>query len=259
MVPLFRPRFALAMDKSLKERRMRFTQARKAETGYARQLNKVARAVNDLVKGLWDPVDESSPDAIGDALNDYADLINSWATSVARRMVTEVNARDAKAWRQASSEMGRLLRIELDTAPTGRVMRERLADQVGLITSLPREAAERVHILALENRLQGRRAAEIADEILETGNVTRSRAMTIARTETTRTASELTRARAEHVGSTEFRWRTMRDADVRPSHRRLDSKVYEWAHPPLTDPPDHHALPGGIWNCRCWAEPILPD
>lgn len=250
------PQFAL--DRAESSAKSVFIRARKAETQYARQLRKVARHIGDLVMGLFDADNPASVSVIDGALRRYSGAIGPWAQSVGGRMVAEVAARDRKAWAQVSREMGTALHREIDNAPTGAVLKQRLAEQVRLITSLPSEAADRVHQITLEGVTTGTRAGEIAAEIMRTGEVTKSRAELIARTEVSRTATELTRARAEHVGSTQFIWRTAGDSDVRPSHRALNGKAFSWSDPPECDP-GYHALPGAIWNCRCYAEPIIPD
>jgi SPP1 gp7 family putative phage head morphogenesis protein len=248
----------LALDLKRGAGQSAFIRARKAEIQYARQLRKLAKHIGDLITGMWTPGDIGSADEINDALGRYANAIEPWARSVANRMLTEVAARDRKAWMETAREMGRLLGREIDSAPTGHLMRQRMADQVSLIKSLPIEAAERVHKLTLQGIVEGKRAAEIAKEIAQSGHVSASRAMLIARTEVGRTATELTKARAEHVGSTQFQWVTAGDSDVRPSHKRLNGKVFAWNDPPECDP-GHRALPGAIWNCRCVPFPIIPE
>lgn len=191
------------------------------------------------------------------ALEQYAHILTPWAQAVGQRMVTEVAARDERSWFQISERMGKALRQEIATAPTGEVMRERMAEQVKLITSLPTEAAERVHKLALEGIAQGWRADRIADEIMTTGEVTRARANMIGRTEVSRTATLLTQARAEHVGSEGYNWRTAQDSDVRASHKAMAGKFVKWTEPPTLDGLTGHA--GALPNCRCFCEPVIPD
>lgn len=234
-----------------------FIKARKAEVAFARQLRKVAKHVGDLVNG-FDPDDPIGMAHVQDALRRYADILKPWATAVSGRMIAEVAARDRIAWAKASAHMGRALRTEIETAPTGQAMRAMLDLQVRLITSLPLEAAERVHDLTLQGIAEGARSKELAAKIFETGNVTKARANTIARTETARTAATLTQVRAQHVGSTDFIWRTAEDSDVRPSHRALNGKTFRWDQPPECDP-GINALPGCVFNCRCYAEPVIPE
>ena len=173
-------------------------------------------------------------------------------------MVAEVAQRDERSWHRVADQMGNALRKEIAEAPIGDLMRARQAEQVKLITSLPLEAAERVQHMTREGIIKGWRADQIAAEIMKTGEVTKSRADLIARTEVGRTSTLLTQARAEHIGSTDFIWRTAGDSDVRASHKALNGKTFRWDSPPECDP-GHHALPGAIWNCRCYAEPVIPD
>lgn len=248
----------LAYDRKKRAKSSPFTKARKVEGQYARQLRQVARAIAQLTKGVYVPEDPASASLLAQLLDRYAETLKPWATAVGVRMVAEVEARERAQWNEVSRAIGKGLRREIEEAPVGGVVRQRMADQVDLITSIPRDAAQRVHKLTTEGLYQGRRASEIAKEIQATGEVSESRAMLIARTEVSRTAVELTRARALHVGSTEFIWRTAGDSDVRPSHRALNGKRFRWDDPPECDP-GYHALPGGIFNCRCFCEPVIDD
>jgi SPP1 gp7 family putative phage head morphogenesis protein len=241
-----------------KEARERFLAGRKAETQYARQLRQVAKHVGDIVRGMAPDGVVADVSKLMATLNHYADLLTPWAEAVASRMVADVSKRDALAWAQHGRLIGRALKKEIDTAPTGAAMRQALAEQVHYITSLPRDAAERVHKLTIEGLQNSTRASEIAAEILKSGDVSKSRAMLIARTEVARTASSLTMARAKYVGSEAYVWRTSKDGDVRKSHREMEGKIVRWDDvPTLSDGTKTHA--GMIYNCRCFVEPILPD
>jgi SPP1 gp7 family putative phage head morphogenesis protein len=105
---------------------------------------------------------------------------------------------------------------------------------------------------------QGARAAEMAKMILRTGHVTKSRAQLIAVTETARASSVLLQARATHVGSTHYYWRTSEDIDVRPIHKKLNGQVFPWSDPPVSGSNGERSHPGQIYRCRCWPEPIIP-
>lgn len=248
------------LDKKPPTKREAFARAKSIEEAYARRLRKVASHVGDIVSG-FDPSRWESADAVGAMLRQYADtVLRPWARSVAARMIAEVDARDKRAWASASRKIGEGLRKEIDTTPVGEVIRARLAEQVDLITSIPRDAAERVHKLTLEGIANGSRASEIAKEIMRTGDVSRSRATLIARTEVGRTSTELTRARALSVGSTHYVWKTAGDSDVRADHKELAGKVFAWDDPPIADKrTGARAHPGSIFNCRCWASPIIDD
>lgn len=238
--------------------RERFQLAEKLEAEYMRALRNLTRQVDSIIKAMapGGVVDDSIK--IQRVLNDYAKVIEPWAVSVATKMVSRIAKKDEAAWAQLGKEMGRELRKELNDAPTGAYLKQFLNEQVHLITSLPRDAGLRVHELTLAGLQDSRRVPEIQKEILRTGQVTTNRAKLIARTEIARTAAGLTMARAQHVGSTHYIWRTSGDVDVRTSHAEMDGAVIPWAAPPLlSDGTRTHA--GMIYNCRCYPEPILTD
>lgn len=234
-----------------------FQRARRAEVQYAVQLRKVARTIGDIIDGFpaGDPL--MLPD-IKDVLGRYSLMIRPWAKNVSIRMLADVGERDKKMWAEMGKSMGRALRDEIENAPTGEALRQMLTENVHLITTMPLNAAERVHRLTLEGIINGTRARSISQEIMRSGEVAKSDANRIARTEVARTASVLTQVRSEHVGSVAYVWRTSKDGDVRKSHKEMEGKIVHWDEPPtLSDGTVTHA--GQIYNCRCYPEPIVPD
>lgn len=200
----------------------------------------------------------SDPSLVTEALRRYSEVIAPWAQSVGTYMLADAERRNRKMWFQVGEEIGRELKREIGQGYIGGVMRELLDDQVHLIKSLPLDAAKRVHELTLEGVSEGTRAAEIAQQILRTGQVTEARARLIARTEVARTQSVLTQARAEYVGSEGYIWRTAGDFDVRDSHAEMEGKYVRWDTPAkLSDGTVCHA--GQIYNCRCYPEPVIPE
>lgn len=238
------------------KRKSAFELSRGIERRYAMQLRGIATKIGKLVTSYSDPLNSAAQrQQIDRALAAYADQITPWARALAARVVVEVDFANRRAYAAHSAEMSRGLRRELDRAPTGRMMRLMMAEQVELIRSLPIEAAQRVHDIAMKNIVTGKRADSLAAEIMRTGDVTKSRANLIARTETSRTANNLTMARAMFVGSVEYTWETARDSDVRPSHRQMQGQVVQWADPPELDGMRGHA--GCLPNCRCYSSPLI--
>lgn len=234
-----------------------YTRARRAEAQYAVQLRKIARTIGDIISG-FPPGDPDSLPLLTEMLNKYSHLIRPWAQKTSIRMLADVGHRNDAVWFEMSKSMGRALREEIRSAPTGQAMRDLLQENVHLITTMPLNAAERVHKLTLEGIVNGTRASSIAQEIMYSGHVAKTDANRIARTEVARTASILTQVRSEHIGSTAYIWRTSKDEAVRKSHKEMEGQVVDWDHPPtLSDGTVTHA--GQIYNCRCYPEPIVPD
>ena len=234
--------------------RERFATAARVEAEYVRALRGLTRQIDQMVRSMA----QRDHQKLQQMLREYARTIQPWAESIAEKMTARVAKRDAMNWIAAGKSIGRRLREELETAPTGRLLEQLQREQVVLITSLPIEAAERVHHVAQQHLLSGIRSEALVRDILETGSVVESRARLIARTETARMASNLTQARAQHVGSTHYVWRTVGDSDTRSSHKAMNGKVIPWAREPEVEPGKfYHA--GCFPHCRCYAEPIFTE
>lgn len=239
--------------------RERFLRSRRAEAKYQRELISVGRQVGALVKGYAPKGIVKDLPGLSSALYKYSELLKPWARAVTENMHADVENRDARSWAELAREMGKTLRQEIKHAPIGTTMRAALDYQVSLISSIPLDAAKRVHKLTLEALITSSRASEIEKEILASGHVSVGKAKLIARTETSRTASLLMEVRAKYVGSTHYRWHTSEDSDVRLEHRKLNGKVFAWNNPPVAGTNGMKYNPGCGPNCRCFAEPLLPD
>jgi SPP1 gp7 family putative phage head morphogenesis protein len=233
--------------------------ARTAESSYNSRLRAVARQIDAIVRG-YAPDGVIENENVTKALRWYAELLKPWATSVAKYMVADVARRNERAWRQNGDDLSRAIQSEILYAPTGQLFTGLMNDQVELITSLPLDAAKRVHEITTEAMsTTGVRAKAISEQILATGEVSASRARLIARTEVARTASSFTQARARFAGSLGYIWRTSKDSDVRPTHQKMNGVYVAWDKPPKTDASldPYHAGCGP--NCRCYPDPVLPD
>jgi SPP1 gp7 family putative phage head morphogenesis protein len=239
--------------------RERWLTARVAESSYNTRLRQVARQIDAIVRGLAPDGVITDRQHILRTLRLYADMLEPWAQAVARYMYADVSRRNARAWKEIGADMSRALQAEIAHAPTGMLYSALMDDQVRLIRSLPLEAAQRVHDITTGALYSGQRAESIAKEVLRTGQVSAARARLIARTEVSRTASNLTQARAMFAGSQGYVWRTSGDGDVRPTHQKMEGVYVPWGRPPKTDKglDPYHAGCGP--NCRCYPDPVLPD
>lgn len=240
-----------------KGKRAAWTAARAAENHYNSRLRSVARQVGVLVRGLAPNGRFDQLPPLIRALTEYAVMIEPWARAVSAYMLADVARRDAKMWKQHSREIGAGIRREIESAPTGDILRQLQETQVSLIKSIPLDAAQRVHDLSTEFLSTGTRASELAKHIADTEGVSISKARLIARTEVSRAQSNLVQARAQWAGSDGYIWRTSGDMDVRPSHAEMEGTYVRWSEPPTLDKLKGHA--GALPNCRCYAEPVFPD
>lgn len=167
-------------------------------------------------------------------------------------------APDPDKWIEHAREMAESMHDTVWTQPEGEALRSFLDSQTHLITSLPLDAARQIQAMALEVVVNGERYNQIAEAIMSVRDMTKASAERIARTEVARTSAGLTQVRAMSVGSPGYFWRTAEDGNVRPIHRRLANKFILWSKPPIAAANGTRAHAGCIYNCRCWAEPVLP-
>jgi len=259
--------------------RLVFRNVRNAEAEYARKLRRLAQFVMQTAQTMFGAAGPAVEDVTGlfipwaNMMNGYSDVIQPWAKTVALKMLHDVALRDMRAWRERSQEISWNLEDTVRNAPIGLLMQQRLDDQIKLITSIPRDIAEEVHQMALTTLYSGQRLGNISELIQKKANTTLGRANLIARTEVARTTTELTRTRAEYVGSDGYIWRTAHDEDVRPSvflspqararfigsHRALEGKFIKWSEPPVSGQRGERAHAGQIYNCRCVPEVVIPE
>lgn len=264
-----------APRRATRQERFVFEQIKRAELEYARKLRRLSQFVLNTAREMLrdNPIADEVYINFAHMMDGYSNIIKPWAQTVAAKMIHDVALRDMKAWRERAKEISWNLELLVREAPIGLVMQQRLEEQISLITSIPRDIAEEVHQMAITSLYSGQRMGNISDMIMKKADTTLGRANLIARTEVARTTTELTRARAEYVGSDSYVWRTAHDESVRPSiflspraranfvgsHRALEGKVIKWSEPPVSGQNGERAHAGQVYNCRCICEVIIKD
>ena len=236
----------------------KFGATKTAEQRLAIELRKVAKIVGGIVKTYVKGDKITDPKKLAEALSAYSDALGPWGEAVVEKVLKGVSDNNKRAWAQLSTTMGKEMRSTMLESKVGAVARQLQQEQVELIKSLPLEAGLRAQKLAQEGMMGSRRASEVAEELERTTEVTESRATLIARTEIAKANATLTQARAEYVGATHYIWRTAEDGDVRESHAAMEGKIFRFDDPPYVEGEGNHG-PGEIYNCRCYAEPIIGE
>lgn len=230
--------------------------SRAAERRYASRLKKLARTIAKIIKEHIDGNTLRDVDEMMRKLQQYAEQLDEWAKKTAALFIGDTSRTNEKAWAAHSKKLRKQLRSAMAKGTIGLTARQLQDQQVTLIKSLPIEAGRRAQQLAQEAMVDSTRAADLSKKLLETERITKNRATLIARTEIAKANAAMTRSRAQFVGVTHYIWRTAQDGDVRPSHQAMEGQVCEFASPPQVEGEGFHH-PGEIYNCRCYAEPVL--
>jgi SPP1 gp7 family putative phage head morphogenesis protein len=185
------------------------------------------------------------------------------AGSIALEMVRWVDVINARTWRAASSrsQQSRMLYQLLMQQTKGAVgahMLKTVRENASLISSIPLEAAQVLTNEVLAAQQAGSRATTIAIMMRSRfPELLKSRVNLIARTETAKASTALTRARCDELGVEFYIWRSSKDQRVRDSHRKMDGVVVPWAQPPSPEALIGEASTLGRYhagecpNCRC--------
>lgn len=132
-----------------------------------------------------------------------------------------------------------------------------VTQNVRLISSIPESYFDRVESDLLRGLRAGTRVEELQDIIEEDYKVPAARAELIARDQVGKFNGQLAQLRQEELGIEEYVWRTVGDERVRDWHRDLDGQTFRWDEPPVTNAKGDRNHPGGDYQCRCTAEPII--
>ena len=240
---------------------------RKAERKYQRLISSILKKAESEAAKLVNP----TPEAIIRIFNQIAasPLFEAMCVEAVRQMVTMLAVGQKQSWRAAAraSSMGRQVYKALMQETTNTVIGQSIsaivAENAKLIKTCPRDMAKRFSELARKREFEGVRPEQIAKEIMkETKHLREFEARRIARTESAKASTALVQSRAEALHLDFYIWHTAHDQRVRAQHEKMDGVICRWS-----DPPDPEAMageksyghyhPGGIFNCRCIALPVI--
>ena len=191
------------------------------------------------------------------------------SVDVATKFVDYVNTEESKTWRKVSRELGDGRRISKTLARSLGVnikttMDDKIQENAGLIIAIPLDVSEKMTSYIASEAFKGLRSDQISKALQSKySQYTDSKINTIARTESSKASTALTEARAKDVASQWYIWRTVKDGKrVRESHQIMEGVVCSWNEPPSPENLEGEKFvgyyhPGGIYNCRCWAQPVI--
>lgn len=223
------------------------------------------QSLEELLIGLDDPFE------ILKTIRSFSQskMFEAYAQATAMKMVTHLFTDAGRTWRQAArkNSRGRMiyeaLRKELQ-GPLGGEVNALIRRNATIIKSLPLDIAQQVTEHIMKESLKGTRASSIASQIVsQFPETSKAKVGLIARTETSKTSTALTRARSQLIGADWYVWRTSQDGRVRDAHAKMSNVLVKWSNPPSPEQLDGesrtygHYHCGDIFNCRCYPEPVI--
>lgn len=132
-----------------------------------------------------------------------------------------------------------------------------IGEQVGLIRSIAANHLAQVETIVMQGVQTGRDLGFIHTQLTERLGVTKRRAALIARDQSNKATSTITRVRQLDLGITQARWRHSGGGkEPRPDHVEASGKVFDLKKGMYLE--GVWTWPGVEINCRCTSEPIIP-
>ena len=240
----------------------RFKPRRSVEKRYAAAIQRIMQGLRRRLLGA------TSPFQMLEIIRGFArsPTMDKASREAAEAMATSLFHDGARTWREAAmrGSKGRTIYLLLQKELARRNEISTIVDRNSkLIKSMPDRIAQKVSQDMAKGEFSGKRPEELVEQVLgRWPQLTRAHAKLIARTETSKASTALTRARAESAGFSWYVWKTSEDARVRGSHRHMDGVLVSWSDPPSPEALIHmknygqyHA--GDFPNCRCYPAPLI--
>lgn len=228
------------------------------EKAYRGRVTRAYKRIATIVQGIISKhvtaagqIDD--PIAMRRELENYGEQIGRWAEGFWGKLLPQQQKLLERDWKAKG------IKLPAHASNVQAAIAAAQTEQVELIKTLPRNAAEKAQEIAEKAAMAtGDRADKLIAQLqgLEPG-YPEFAARRLARTEIAKSQSLLVEAQAKDAGVTHYVWCTMDDEAVRDSHKKLDGQIFRFDD--LSDKDgDGCPAPGQIYNCRCYARPLLP-
>lgn len=231
-------------------------------------IGRMARAVQRAVLATYrrKPPEMAADESPAAALRDTIEALSSewerrfdeFARSAGRQFAERSAAHADRSFSAGLRKAGFTVKFRM-TKAANDVMQATIAEQVGLIKSIPQEYLTDVQGAVMRSVQQGRDLASLAQELEHTYGVTKRRAATIARDQNNKATASMTRVRQQELGITQAVWlHSLGGRRPRPTHLANNGKTYDVAEGWLDPAVNKRIWPGELINCRCVSRSIIP-
>ncbi len=180
-------------------------------------------------------------------------LTDKKAKRISASLAKDVDKQNALRFKNAIKEVvGVDLSKVVANAGIDDILKGSIEGNVSLIKTIPGDYFDKIEGIVYRGTIAGNEAKSMIEQIREIGHSTTKRAKVIARDQTAKLNSNLSKQRQLNAGVKEYVWRTATDGRVRESHKRNNGKTFRWDKPPKAT-----GHPGQDVQCRCFAQPII--
>ena len=183
---------------------------------------------------------------------------DDFSPTVAEVFLKQAVAGTNSAMRQALKAAG--WSVEFQMTPAMRdAFDASLAENVGLIRSIPAEYFQQVEGIVMRSYSAGRDLQTMVKDLRKLYPKAKNRAVLIARDQSNKANAVVQRARQKELGITEGIWmHSHAGKEPRPTHVAMNGKRYKVEKGMYDSAVKEWIFPGELVNCRCTGRSVLP-
>lgn len=192
----------------------------------------------------------------------FDELFGRKARPLAERMVEQTN-QASKSNLHASMKIlsgGLSLKTRVLTSPMKEVITASIAENVGLIKSIPAQYMKDVQGAVMRSITTGNGLQDLVPALEKYKGITERRAKNIALDQTRKAYNNINKGRMQAIGVQQFEWIHSYAGDKpRPYHKDvLNGQIYSFDDLPIIDEnTGERGIPGQLINCKCTMRPVI--
>lgn len=193
---------------------------------------------------------------MGDLQMRWISHFDEWAPKIAESYVTKMFKASDSSFRQALKDSGWSVEFKM-TPAVRQAFNASLAENVGLIKSIPQEYLQQVEGVVMRSYANGRDLETMVKDLKALYPKASDRAVLIARDQSNKANAVTNRTRQMELGIVEAVWMHSNGGKTpRPDHVAASGKRYKIAEGCKIS--GEFIQPGQEINCRCTSRAILP-
>jgi SPP1 gp7 family putative phage head morphogenesis protein len=188
--------------------------------------------------------------------NDEAQFLAEWFANQSQEYVT----RNLQSQMRKSklTNVGFDLKFKYHSEREKDVFKAIVAENVNLIKSIASQHLTQVEGVVLRGIETGHDLSRVSESLEKTFGVTERRANMIARDQTNKATSNLTRTRLLDYGVTKGKWmHTSSGKTYRDSHVQMDGEIYDIEQGCYDEDYGDYVQPAELVNCHCVCIPVI--
>ena len=181
---------------------------------------------------------------------------------LAERMVSQATAASATAVKRSLKSLSAGMALptaSLKTGPLAEIIKASVAENVGLIRSIPEKYLDNVRGAVMRSITTGNGLQDLVPFMEKQAGQTKRSAKNTALDQTRKAYQSMNAERMKAAGVKSFEWiHSGGGQKPRPDHVAMSGNVYRYDDLPVIDErTGERGIPGQAPNCRCTSRPVL--